>query len=351
MIDSDLELHVEKAEGKPLVKEGPGDHPLCRKGKILTLTSHEALDCGLAVGEADDLAELGDALGMGKWTEIKGLATPLAESLPKRAETFKGAMAQIIARFQAEISSAASFDPSQSVTTVTRVAPRVAPRPIGPQPVGPGFPGRRYPSRPYSGPQQTVTVVRNHSPLRWKSDSLACVVSLQQAEGALTDGISLCEAYGRGSEVQLLTEAMQRISAIRSTIYDDRNKYGSTQSVAVDNPPTAFQPNPVRARPAATNRSVASRLPENRTMRRVRRITLHVSQHARHAAGRIPIYSRLVGSKACGAATPATCRKTDGAIAGQCNRRGCERGICGWRNGGRQRCDQRGGGADYLRWI
>ena len=103
MIDNTMELHLESADkspadkspidksaaGRAVVKEGPGERTLCRKGKVLTLSSHEAVECGLARGLADDYAELGKALGLANWAECKGLGVPLAEYLPKRAAAFK----------------------------------------------------------------------------------------------------------------------------------------------------------------------------------------------------------------------------------------------------------------------
>ena len=95
MIDNDQELHWETVNGKPVVKEGKGDHMICRQGKVLTLLSHEAVDCGLASGEADDLDELGAALGLDKWTEMKGLGALLADALPKRVEAYNREMERI----------------------------------------------------------------------------------------------------------------------------------------------------------------------------------------------------------------------------------------------------------------
>ena len=37
------------------MKEGPGEKVLCRKGRILTLTSQEAVECGLAAGRIADI--------------------------------------------------------------------------------------------------------------------------------------------------------------------------------------------------------------------------------------------------------------------------------------------------------
>ncbi len=82
MIDNTLELHLETDNGKPVVKEGVGDRMLCRAGKVLTLSSYEAVECGLAAGQADDYAELGKALGMPGWVECRGLGVPLADYLP-----------------------------------------------------------------------------------------------------------------------------------------------------------------------------------------------------------------------------------------------------------------------------
>ena len=132
MIDNDMELHLETVDGKPVVKDGPGERMLCRKGKILTLTSHEAVSCGLAAGDADDLNELATALHLDHWTEVKGLGTMLAEAMPARMKAYQSQGEKIAAKFQQDLKSAIDADPSQVITTVTRSSPVTMPQPYMP---------------------------------------------------------------------------------------------------------------------------------------------------------------------------------------------------------------------------
>ncbi len=242
MIDDDRELHWETVGGKPVIKEGPGDHMVSRKGKVLTLTSHEAVDCGLASGEADDLDELASALKLDKWTEIKGLGTLLADSLPKRLEAYKAAMDNIGTDFAKDLASAQKDDPSQTVTTVTHIVNVPGPNIMQPGIVAPGVPyppgfGRRGrgPVRPFQpglrgggvAPQRpptvTQTVARPTS--AWEGDSLKCVVDLQQIEVDINDSIALSNAYGRTAEVALLKELLVKVADVRATILSNRNRY------------------------------------------------------------------------------------------------------------------------------
>ena len=88
MIDSSKDLHLDYVGGRKVVKEGPGTKMLVTKGKILTLTSHEAVDCGLAAAIVDDVDELGVEMKFKGWKECPGLGTVLAKYLPERREAF-----------------------------------------------------------------------------------------------------------------------------------------------------------------------------------------------------------------------------------------------------------------------
>ena len=262
MIENDMDLHWDIADGKPVVREGPGDRMICRKGKVLTLTSHEAVSCGLAAGGADDYEELGKALKLENWTEMKGLGPLFAEVLPKRVEKYNKEMAQIGVQFVQDMQTAAKADPSQRVTAVQQVVTlHLAPQPrtYGPQQpympqpgipnpyVQPGMPnpyvtrsGIARPAIPQPGmpinpmaPEAEVQAVvtertRGSSPATWKSDSLTCLVALYKADRDLDDGIALAAAYGQAIDVELLKEIKERLGVIRVTIYGDRNKFVTT---------------------------------------------------------------------------------------------------------------------------
>jgi len=250
MIDNDQELHWETVNGKPVVKDGKGDHMICRKGKVLTLSSHEAVDCGLASGDADDIDELGKALKLDNWTEMKGLGTLLAEALPKRVEAYKAEMDRIGVRFVQDLEAAVKADPTQQVTTVSRVITTpgtpagvpVAPRPYIPQPyipqpgipqpgiprpgIRPGYPGNpMMPAQPVQPSQQIVTETRGTSPAAWKGDSIACVVALFKVEGDLNEVMALSGAYGHTNDTEMVKDLREKLGVIRGTVYDNRNKY------------------------------------------------------------------------------------------------------------------------------
>jgi hypothetical protein len=232
MIDNDMELHLEKTGGKPRVVEGPGEHVLCRKGRILTLTSHEAVECGLAAGEADDLNELAAQLKMGGWTECKGLGTLMADYLPKREEALKKESEKILASFEQNIQRAVQSAPAGEVSqVVTRTN-------IGPRRIIPG------PRPGVYQPQQT-TVETRVSHTHWKRLSLTCVVALQDAEADLQRQISLCNAFGQDSAAGVFQTTLTEIGALRARIYDDRNKYGApTTRPANNSSPVAGAGNP-----------------------------------------------------------------------------------------------------------
>jgi hypothetical protein len=245
MIDNTLELHLETVNGKPVVKEGPGDKVLCRKGRILTLTSHEAVECGLGAGKVEDLAGLGTALGYSRWNECAGLGTVLADYLPKRHDAFEGQIKKIAAEFAANIGRAKESDPSQEHVYVV---PGISTGPHivhGPQPIHrPGI------SRPgiHAAPQQVR--VRRTSPKDWKAKSLLCVVTLQQAEANLRDGISLCTAFGDDVTGAAINNALTEIAAIRAKVYEERNRYGAGTPQVAGAPAPSPAPGP--AAPAQT---------------------------------------------------------------------------------------------------
>ena len=275
MIDNDMELHVEKVDGKPVVKEGPGDQMLCKKGKILTLTSHEAVDCGLAAGMADDIGELGAALKFKDWTECKGLGTVLAEYLPKRSEAFDAEKKKLVAALEKDLQEAIANDPAAGASMRQVVIhhgmapmtpiyqPQIYQPPI-PQPYRPNIPGmprQPYIPRPYipqppimqpTGPSTVETIVTTDTS-HWKEHSLACVLALHQVEADMSAMVSLCEAFGHQGSAEAIRESSASLGEVRAKIYDERNKYGEGKAgpPATSRPAGATAERPVRpARPA-----------------------------------------------------------------------------------------------------
>lgn len=251
MIDNDRELSLETVDGKPVIKEGPGAHMLVRKGKILTLTSHEAVACGLAAGRADDLAELGAALGYKNWTECKGIAAAWAEYLPKQHEAFQSAMSKIGSEFEANFDLAVKTDPTGSQEFV-----EVIQRPVFQSPMMRGpMPGRPYvpvPGRPFmpAVPQNQIIarrVVVSTNPRDWKPRALACVVALQGAETNIDEAVATCRLFGRESATEALKDLKNKLSISREKIFKERNKYGAQLALPVAPvPPIAPSPAPSR---------------------------------------------------------------------------------------------------------
>jgi hypothetical protein len=221
MIDNNIELHLETVDGKPVVKEGPGDHELCRMGQILTLTSHEAVECGLAVGDAEDYTELGQKLGLADWTECKGLGTVLADYLPTRNDAYTSQTKKIYDEAILNAQAAQMADPTQENSypafannlMMQRQMMRQYRRGLGYMPQ----PQMGAPMRPFG-----MSMDRLH----WKQRSLACVVALQKLERNLADAVSLSEAFGATTDAGEITDALTRIIAIRANVYDNRDRFG-----------------------------------------------------------------------------------------------------------------------------
>ena len=248
MIDNDAELHVETVDGKPVVKEGQGEHMLVRKGKVLTLTSHEAVECGLAAGEADDFDELGKAMEYPAWVECNGLGRELAEYLPKHEEAFQQTIKRIGADLGVHLQRAIEADPSGNREFVEQVQQRVMP---GPGPVNRGYPRYPMPGRGFVPVPQnqiiTRRVITRTDPREWKSRALVCVANLQLVEGDLTDALAALHDFGHDAGMGPLKDLELKVSALREMTFKDRNKY----SAQVANPPAIAQPqNPIAPAPA-----------------------------------------------------------------------------------------------------
>jgi ATP-dependent protease ClpP protease subunit len=90
MIDAALELHATRTDGAPVVEEGSGGETVSRRGRLLTLTSAEAVSCGLADGVIDELDALGAALEIEDLKECPGHGRLLAEHRKKTIEKVEG---------------------------------------------------------------------------------------------------------------------------------------------------------------------------------------------------------------------------------------------------------------------
>jgi ATP-dependent protease ClpP protease subunit len=246
MIDSDLALYMEMADGRPIIsteRGGRHDTVLCQRGKILTLTSHEAVTCGLAKALADDCDELGTVLEMPGWTECKGMGTALADYQANQVKLLTDQIQEIGHQFDTDIKEAAAVDPSAG-TYLSRITTSYGP--LQPGIPMPGYPGRpavpgpgmprvptpgvpRYPTSPTGTVSQRVTqIVPPETRVKWMEKSLACVVALQRAEHDIADMFSLCKSFGHELQSEVLTNLQTELGAVRTRVYEDRNKYNQT---------------------------------------------------------------------------------------------------------------------------
>jgi len=100
MIDAEMELTFTKdADGDIIIESGSrnkgrrtkdksGKKTLTTKGKLLTLTASEAVNCGLGESVVDDYDQLGKKIGFTGWVECKGHAVPLAEHWKKSLSVY-----------------------------------------------------------------------------------------------------------------------------------------------------------------------------------------------------------------------------------------------------------------------
>jgi hypothetical protein len=259
MIDSDMTLYMETSDGKTTISNdrgGRNDKVLCRRGKILTLTSHEAVNCGLAKALADDYDELGTALDMAGWTECKGLGTALADYQANQIKLFTQQAQDLGHQFEIDLKEAVAVDPSAGtylsrITTMSGSGMQpmpmpgyqrgpFVPGPVVPRAPTPGIPPR-YPVGP-TGPgvvsQRVTEVVPPETRAKWAEKSLACVVALQRTEQDIADMLLLCKAFGRDASIECLTSAQTEMGAVRTRVFEDRNKYAQTPTSGPARTPT-----------------------------------------------------------------------------------------------------------------
>jgi ATP-dependent protease ClpP protease subunit len=125
MIDANIELHwVLDDDGKKIIKEGPAKGKdktwVIKKGKLLTMTSKEAVACGLAAGVAKNYKDLGKKLGYEKWEECKGLGVLLGKWQEESLKTAEKKFKKHMDKFGKSFSRAMAMDPRKGSYTVYR---------------------------------------------------------------------------------------------------------------------------------------------------------------------------------------------------------------------------------------
>ena len=125
MIDANVELHwVADDSGKKIIQEGSPTEDnktwIIKKGKLLTMTSQETVDCGLAAGIAKNYDDLGKKLGYDKWVECKGLGVPLSQWQEKSLKTAEAKFKKHMDKFEKSLSRAMAMDPRKGSYSVYR---------------------------------------------------------------------------------------------------------------------------------------------------------------------------------------------------------------------------------------
>ncbi len=106
MVDQDLELSIVTKDGKPAVAEGSSGTMLKRKGKLLTMTAKESVDCGLAKGKANDYDALAVKLEMSGWKSAGKEGENLYERYHKEMDSTVTKLKQLNKSFKEQIDKA-----------------------------------------------------------------------------------------------------------------------------------------------------------------------------------------------------------------------------------------------------
>ena len=119
MSNPDIELFIANVGGKPTVSpKAPVDGaiPFKRRGRLLTLTSKEAVECGLAAAEIGDYTQLGRELALPGWRKQGGAEGILGKQKAELLRTEKALMKEAglrqlkIARWSNYLATKAELD-------------------------------------------------------------------------------------------------------------------------------------------------------------------------------------------------------------------------------------------------
>jgi ATP-dependent protease ClpP protease subunit len=134
MIDNNVELVLDEAEGKKTIRLGPliqqgtlvdsGRRIIIDEtrqksklfkpaGKLLTMTAQETVECGLASGIADDYEELAKKLKLGKWTRCDCNGSALSNYWARAVEKIKSDFKQCESDYHLNMGLARDSDPNK----------------------------------------------------------------------------------------------------------------------------------------------------------------------------------------------------------------------------------------------
>ncbi len=202
MIDAKMELtYTKETDGDIIIESGSlnksrrGRKTLTTKGKLLTLTAREVVNCGLGKGVIDDYDQLGKKMGFDGWGECKGHAVPLAEHWKKALATYMKQINNLGQEFNRNMQKMMESDP-------------------------------KTPKIRYSYYRRTGRYTPE-SRRRWRNRSRRQAVWLQKAEKNIIDATKLVKKLEQLSSVaENLEDLLKHIKNTRMDVIRDMNKKG-----------------------------------------------------------------------------------------------------------------------------
>ncbi len=193
MVDASMELYVVERGGKKVIvdRRPLGGATVTRRGRLLAMTADESVACGLALGKAEDFADLGKRLKRPGWTECEGVGKALAEYRAKALKVLTEDMNAIKKKYDEHMTSAVESAPWRGK---------------------------------YEYYSNTGKFTRS-SWRRWNERSRKCVGYLMRAQGDLSEAAAIAEKFPRifGSP-KWIREQEERIKAARKKIAEESRK-------------------------------------------------------------------------------------------------------------------------------
>ncbi len=207
MIDDRMELTFTKETDGDIIIEsgsrntgrkskGRGDRKtLTVKGKLLTLTASEVVNCGLGNGVVDGYEQLGKKMGFTGWVECKGHAVGLANHWKKALSTYMKGINDLGLEFNRNMKRAMENNP-------------------------------KTPSIPYRYYKRTGRFA-SESRRRWKNRSRKQSICLLKAEKNIAEAIKIAKKLEQLSSVTENLEALSKhINSTRMDVISNMNRKG-----------------------------------------------------------------------------------------------------------------------------